>query len=145
MGVHLTDTALTLRRVWFGLSSAALTTITHATGPTASATSFVALGYDTSISTAWRCCTGDGTNYSCADITGTTIVANTEYTLTVDYSVAGTLTCAVQEGSNAAVSIAKTTNLVVSTATGLGVFNGTTTLSAAILNHNTAKLSLEQN
>ena len=127
------------------LASAALTTTTHATGPTASGVSFIALGYDTSISTAWRCCAGDGTNYSCADITGTTIVAGTEYTLTVDYSVSGTLTCSVQDGTNAAVSVNTVTNLPVTTTTNMGVFNGTTTLSAAILNHNTGKLSLEQN
>jgi hypothetical protein len=144
VGIVLSDTATTNRRMWFGIASAALTAITHATGPTASTVHFVALGYDTSISTAWRCCSGDGTNRSCADITGTTVAASTEYTLVVDWTSSGSLTCRVQAGSGAAISVNKTTNLSASTSTDLGVFNGTTALEAVTKNHNIARHALDQ-
>ena len=143
-GIILTDASVASRRVWFGLSSAALTGVTLVGGPTASAVGFFAVGFDTGISAAWRCCSGDGTNYSCIDVPGTSVVASTEYTLTVDYTVAGTLTCRVQAGSGSVLSVNKSTNLLASTATGLGVHNGTTTLVAAAANHNVARVVLDQ-
>jgi hypothetical protein len=145
VGTVLSDTATTIRRIWVGLSSAALTTVTHATGPTASALHFSALGYDQSISAAWRCCSGDGSNYSCVDIPGTTVVASTEYTLIVDWSVAGTLTCRVQAGTGAVLSVNKATNLSASTTADLGIVNGTTALEAVTKNHNIARHKLDQN
>jgi hypothetical protein len=145
VGVVLSDGSTAVRRTWFGIASAALTTVTHATGPTASTVRFVALGYDQSISAAWRCCSGDGANRSCVDIPGTSVAPSTEYTLVVDWSVAGTLTCSVQAGSGAVLSVNKTTNLSTSTTADLGIVNGTVALESVTKNHNIARHSLDQN
>lgn len=80
------------------------------TGPTASSVDFVGIVHDVAVSAAWRCCSGDGTNYSCTDITGSTLAVSTDYKVVVDWSVAGTLTCSVTAGSTTS-SVNKATNL----------------------------------
>ncbi len=141
--VH-SDTTVTNRRIWIGLSAAGLSAVPVTAGPLA--TSFVAVGLQTDASTAWRCCSGDGTSYSCSDIGGTSLVADTEYVVTVDFSVAGLLTCSVQTGAAAPVVATKTTTIPVNGPTGVGVMCGSTTLAAgSAVNHDTARIVLEQN
>lgn len=137
-GIIRTDATIDTRRLWFALTDATIEAVTHATGPTASTVDFVGLGFDTSISANWRVCSGDGTNYSCAD-TGVSVAVSTEYTLTVDWSVEGTLTWGINAASGT-----KTTNLSTA-ATNMGLFNSITTLSATARNHQIAKMVLEQN
>lgn len=131
-----TDTAITLRRQWIGLTESNLKDVTHADGPTASAVDFVAVGWDTSISANWRICSGDGTNYSCADITGATVSVSTEYQGVIDYSVAGTVSVtlkATTDGSTMTTYTAtKTTNLPTGATNGL-LQGSTTTLAAAVI------------
>lgn len=116
-----------------------------ATGPAGSGTSFVGIAFETNgLSSNERCCSGDGANYTCGDITGTSLAASTEYKLTIDYSVAATLTCSVQAGTGSPISLAKTTNLPTA-AVNLGVQNTTTGFGGASRNHNIARTVLEQN
>lgn len=137
-GIIRTDTAIDTRRLWFGLAESDLTAVTHATGPTVLGNDFIGLGFDTSISANWRVCSGDNSNYTCAD-TGLAVSVSTEYTLTLDWSVAGTLTWKVN-----ATSGTKTTNLSVGLVN-IGLHNAITTLSAATRNHQFSVLVLEQN
>jgi hypothetical protein len=120
-----------------------LTTLTLSGG--ASTTQLVAVGFETSVASNWRCCSGDGTSYSCNDIPNTPVATSTEYTIIVDYSVAGTRTCSVQAGTGATQSLSTSNNLSTSTTTDLGIFTGTTTLAAAVVNNFLAWVSLEQN
>jgi hypothetical protein len=142
-----TDTALTNRRTWYGIvPSVSVSTLTHATGPTAAGAGFVALGYDTSISSAWRCCTGDKVNYTCADIPGSTVVAETDYTLVADYSIAGQATCSVTVyATGVTTSLTKTNNLVTDTALWLHAFAVTVTLANEAKNQNTSVVAVERN
>lgn len=122
-GRILTDTTITGQRVWFGLSRLTLDQLAIATGPTASAIDFVAIGYDTAVNANWQICSGDGTNYSCAS-TGVAVVANTEYAVDVDWTTAGTLRAVINgTGTN------KTTNLSTG-AVDLGVQASITSLTA---------------
>jgi hypothetical protein len=142
-GFIRSDTTINTRRIWFALTSASLS-LQAVTGPASSTTNFVGIALDTGVSTVWRCCSGDGTNYSCSDITGTSLVASTEYTLTVDYSVAGTLTCSVQAGTGSVISVAKTTNLPTA-AVDLGPQITVAPLDGANKNLFIARAVLEQN
>ena len=137
-----TDSAITTRRIYAGLSEATIATlVTNTAGTTASTTDFMAIGYDTNgngNTTDWLCCSGDGTDYSCVT-TGVTVAVSTEYTISVDYSAGSPLVCTVN-----GTSVSKATNLP-GAAANLGVYNAVTTLSAAIVNHFAAKMALEQN
>ena len=138
---------ITNRRVWLAIASAALTNQTMAdTGATA--LTFVGVGFDTSVSpgNVWRCCSGAGSTATCVTVPGSSVVVNTEYTLIVDWSVAGTLTCSVQAGSAAPSTVSKTDNLSTATSVDLGIFAGSTNLSAgSTTNLNTNTIALEQN
>lgn len=108
-----TDSSITNRRVYVNMATNNMDALSMATGPTANAQSFIEIGFDTSVdATKWRCCAGDGTNYSCADVTGATVAVSTNYRLELDYSTAGTLICKVDD-----FSVTKTTNLPTTTAT----------------------------
>lgn len=137
-----TDSLISSRRIWVGLTESSLESLpsnTSAVG--ASSIDFVGLAYDTSgvgNVTDWLCCSGDGTNYSCAS-TGVAVSASTEYTLSVDWTTAGNLICTVN-GS----SVSKSTNLSTA-AVNLGVYNALTSLTATARNHQIAKHALEQN
>jgi hypothetical protein len=133
-----TDSDVTLRRQWDGITESNLKDVTHATGPTASAVDFVAMGYDTSISANWRICSGDGTNYSCADIPGAAVAVSTEYVGYIDYSVVGIITATLKSTTNGSTyttyTTTKTTNLPTnSTPNGL-LQSSVTTLAAAVVN-----------
>lgn len=138
----ITDSVVTSRRIWLGLTESSLSSlVTNTTGTPSSAIDFVGVGYDTGGTgnvTDWLCCSGNGTNYSCTT-TGVAVAASTEYTVVVDWTTEGTLTCSVN-----GTSVSKTTHLSTA-AINLGVYNALTTLTAASRNHQIAKHSLEQN
>ena len=138
-----TDNTIGLRRRWFALTSESIEGLPGIeTG--SSTITFVGMGTDTSTGfTAWGCCSGDGTTYSCIIIPSSNLLANTEYTLVVDWTVSGTLTCSVQD-TTGTFSVDKTTNLSTAN-TNLGIEIVTTTLTAAEVNNFTAKVTLEQN
>jgi hypothetical protein len=141
----ITDSPLSgNRRIWVGLASAGLSGTQPATGPASSSISFVGIAFETGLSTTWRCCSGNGTNLTCADMPGTSLAAGTEYKLTVDYSVAGTLTCTVEAGAGSPISVAKTSNLPTA-AVDLGVQNLTNALDGSIKNQNIGRVVVEQN
>lgn len=137
-----TDSTIVSRRIWIGLTSAALAALpTNTTATPASTASFVAIAYDTSgvgNTTDWLCCSGDSANYSCTT-TGISVSPDTEYTMIIDWSTLGSLTCTVN-GS----SVVKTTNLSTATVN-IGPYSSIRTLTAAVANHFIAKQSLEQN
>lgn len=148
--VYRTDSAITLRRAWFGLTESSLKDVTHATGPTASAVDFIGTGFDTSnISANWRICSGDGTNYSCADVSGAAVAVSTEYRGFLDWNTAGTLTLGlVATTDNIAFTTyvaTKTTNLSTASTQNLALMNGTTTLADAVINHDSHVIFVDQN
>lgn len=136
-----TDAAVTNQRIWSGLTSATLTAVQVNTSSTASATSFVAVGYDTSgvgDNTNWVCCSGSGANYSCTS-TGVPVAASTSYSISVDWSSAATLRCTVN-----GTSVTRST-LLPATTTNLAIYNAATRLvTATALNHKISKYALEQ-
>lgn len=134
----MTDSSIDTRRVWVGLTEAALGAVAVAAGPTSSTTDFIALGFDTAVNANWMCCSGDGTNYSCSS-TGVAVATSTEYELTLNWRAAGTLTCTVN-----GTSVSKTTNLS-SNATNFGIQNSITTLSGAARSILLSYFELEQN
>lgn len=71
---------------WLGEFESTPIAIVPATGPTVSGIDFAAIGYQSSVSAQFRICSGDGTNYSCADMTGAaaTPTAAHEYAWFVD-------------------------------------------------------------
>ncbi len=147
--VTLTDSTISLRRAWFGLTESSLTAVTHATGPTASAVDFVALGFDTSISANWRICSGDGTNYSCADVPSAAVVANTEYQLWWDWSVSGIVSVIIRATTDGATyttyTTTKATNLSTANTQNLALMVSTTTLADTVINHNIHAIFVDQN
>jgi hypothetical protein len=114
------------------------------TGPAASGINFVGIAFETGLSSAWRCCSGDGASYTCSDIAGTSLAASTEYKLILDYSVAGTLRCSVQAGTGSPIVLDKTTNLPTA-AVDMGTQNVTFSLDGVIKNHYIGRTVLEQN
>lgn len=133
-----TDSEVSTRRVWVGLSESSLASTPVTTSTRSLTNDFVALGFDTAIDNDWFCCSGDGTNYSCSS-TGVRVDPSTEYTLVVDWTVSGSLVCQVN-----GTRTTKTTNLS-SASVNIGPYNALTTLSAATRNHQIAKHALEQN
>ena len=126
------------------------------TGPTAlslldtqsTTITFVGVGFDTSVSPGniWRCCSGGGATATCVNVPGSSVTTLTEYTLIVDWSVSGTLTCSVQAGSGTPNPVSKTDNLSTSTSVDLGIFFGSTNLTAGnTTNLNAGPAILEQN
>lgn len=140
--VILTDSDIASRRIYAGLAESSLqSVVANTSGTTASTIDYVAIGYDTAATgntTDWLCCSGDGTNSSCAT-TGAAVAASTEYTLTVDWTTAGSLVCTVN-----GTSVTKSTNLSTN-AVNFGPYNTLTSLTAAAKNHFIAKHALEQN
>ena len=116
----LTDTAITLRREWHGLTrnswsdpdvtapDAGIPVLTQAQGAVATpAINFdgIAWGFDTAVDASWMLCSADSTNESCTD-SGVDVAVSTEYVLVLDYSVSGVLTGCVN-----GTCVSKTTNL----------------------------------
>jgi len=130
---------------WFGMeeslalgnltpSNAQATTIDHA-----------AVAFNAATSSAWRCCSGDGTNASCADITGSTWTANAEFKLTVDMRTAGQTRCCVKNiGASAEWCVTKTTNQP-GAAVDLGMMAGVKTTEAIGKKVSVNRMYLEQN
>lgn len=71
---------------WTGVAETTLAALTPDTGPTVSGVDFAAVGFQSSVSANFRGCTGDGTNYSCADLVGgaSAPVSAHEYYVLVD-------------------------------------------------------------
>lgn len=138
--------ATTNRRMWFGLTSAALSTAAPPTGSAAQAATVVGIAFDPSVNSGkFLCVSGDHTNWTGTDM-GLAVVASHRYYLTVDWHVNGTLTCKVFEvETGITTTIAKTTNLDNAATTDLSVINATTTLANSAVNHYIRFYSLEQN
>jgi hypothetical protein len=133
-----TDTAITTRRVWVGLAESSMLALAHTTGTAASAIDYVAMGFDTSISDNWLCCSGDGTNHGCTS-TGVAVAGSTVYTLVIDWSVAGTLTCTVS-----GTPTTKTSNLSTGDIA-LGIVSHLTTLDDTARNFQLATIAMDWN
>jgi len=133
-----TDTAITLRRHYHGLQSASTAALAVTTGTASSTIRYVALAFDTAVNANWLCCSGDGTTHGCTS-TGVAVAVSTEYALTVDHGTAGTLSCTVN-----GTTVTKSTNLPTGT-NNIGIVNGITTNSAAIVNLQMSWFDLEQN
>lgn len=110
----LTDTALTLRRVWHGLTRATWTLVPVRTAADGAAAcpavnqDGALWGFDTAVDASWMLCSCDTTNYSCVD-SGIDVAISTEYQLLIDLSVSGTL-----RGCVNGACFTKTTNLPAS-------------------------------
>jgi hypothetical protein len=147
-----TDSVITDRRIWVGLSSAALTTQYPNMTQVASAVTFVGVAFQKMTLAPgdvnggrWACCSGDGVNMQCTDM-GLLVKASTTYTITVDWSNNTNLICTVYETDTPAnTGTATRTTLLSSGVTPLGVHNGQTTLTAAARNYLIAKGMLKQN
>jgi hypothetical protein len=104
---------------WVGLAESTLSVApwTPATGPTASGVDLAAVGYQESVSSKFRCCTGDGTNYSCADLVGPAAIpeATHEYLIQVDPRTESGVatTCRVYDRTDGdSAVLRKTTNVL---------------------------------
>lgn len=129
-----TDTAITTRRIWFALNSAA---IVGTDGAGALATTYVGLRYSTNASdTTWKCGSGDGTTGSVID-TGVTVTTSTYYDLILDATIPGQLTCQVAKNGGSYVSVTKSTNISTSSVN-LGITDTATTLAASAVVHRSA-------
>ena len=134
-----TDTAITSRRIWVGLNSAALTG-TDGTG--ALATVYYGLRYSTNAGdTTWQCASGDGTTGSVLN-TGVTVTTSTYYDIILDASTPGQLTCMVATNGGNYVSTVKSTNIPSGT-TALGMTDTVTTLTTTADIHRIAYIYLE--
>lgn len=109
-----TSSDTTDQRVQVGLvESNAVGTLACSAGPTASTVDQVTACWDATLGGAWKCCTGDGGNYSCVDITGSTYVAGTPYYAAALMTSTGAQ-CWVQAEGGTEYTITKTTNITTS-------------------------------
>lgn len=121
-----TDTAITTRRIWFALSSAAVTASDEAAG--ASALVFMGVRYSTAAGdTTWQCGSGDGTTISYTN-TNVPVATSTYYDIIIDASTPGQLDCQIATNGGNYVHTIKSTN-IPSNATNLGITNAVTTLA----------------
>ena len=131
---------------WYGLEeSLALGNLTPSSSQ-ATAIDHAAVAFDAATSSAWRCCSGDGTNASCADIPGSAWAANTEYKVAVDLRTAngGTRCCVKNIATSANWCVGKTTNQP-GAAVDLGMIAGVKTTEAGAKTVSVSKMYLEQN
>ncbi len=134
-----TDTAITSRRIWIALSSAALT---GSDGTGTLATAYFGLRYSTNAGdTTWQCASGDGTTGSVLN-TGVTVTVSTYYDIILDASTLGQLTCSIATNGGSYVSVTKSTNIPTST-TALGITDAVTTLTTTADIHRVAYVYLE--
>lgn len=134
-----TDSAITTRRVWVGLTESTLFGLACTAGSAASGIDFVGACFDTAVAANWQCCSGDGTNYTCSD-TGIPVTVSTEWAMLIDWKTAGTLNCLIN-GTNTV----KTTNLSTA-AVDIGPYNALETLDNTSRNHQIAgAVYLDQN
>lgn len=123
------------RRFAVGFSTAGLEAVTPSLpGPAASALTYVALFYDSSVSPNWLLGSADAVNQGATD-TGLAVVAGTRYWLDIDWSVAGTLTARIYAGAltNAPTVTARAT-LLATGATALYAVFSDISLAAGIAN-----------
>jgi|GEM_PF-3653439 len=147
-----TDTNIGDRRIWIGLSSAALTTLYPNMTQMASTLTFVGVAFQKMTLAPgdvnegrWACCSGNGTNMQCTDM-GLLVKTNTTYTIIVDWSRNQNLICTAYETDTPAnIGTATRTTLLSTGTTALGIHNGQTTLTAAIRYYYIAKGMLKQN
>lgn len=139
-----TDSTVTLRRQCYGITESALDALAITQASTASAIDFVAVCFDTAVDSAWQCCSGDGTNESCEDITGSTVAVNTEYVVLVDWTTAGHLVCTVQPVGSPAITVDRTT-LLSTGAVDMAPYMSVTTLADAAVNMQISKYMLTMN
>lgn len=124
---------------WIGLAESTLSAAPWApdTGPTASGVDLAAIGYQSSVSSKFRCCTGDGTNYSCADMVGAAATPTSahEYFARIDpRTEAGVATtCYLKDLTDGTTAtLRKTTNVLVTTAATNMYFNAAVTTTEAV-------------
>jgi hypothetical protein len=129
--------AITLDRVWFGVTSADLSAVS-----TSAASTYCAFRYDTGAGdSAWTMCSANGATQGCT-ATSVTVAANTSYQLRVQWSSSANRCLFDING----VSVgALTSNVSASTSTDLGPQISVTTLSAAIRPLTLFHMLLEQN
>jgi len=130
---------------WYGLEeSFALGNLTPSNSQTTTV-DHAAVAFGAATSSAWRCCSGDGTNASCIDIAGSTWAANTEYKVTVDLRTAGQTRCCVKNiGASAEWCVTKTTNQPSATVD-MGLLASVKTTEAAAKKVSVNRMYLEQN
>ncbi len=127
-----TDTAVTLRRQWCAIVESAVSGLevrTTAAGSAASAIDFAGVGFNTAVGADFKCCSGDGTNYSCTD-TGVTVAVSTEYDIDVDTSTAGSVICRIGAPGAQPAVVTKATEVPVTTTVNMGPTTSITTLDA---------------
>lgn len=119
---------------WIGLAESTLSVApwTPDTGPTISTVDLAAIGFQSSVSTKFRCCTGDGANYSCADMVGTAATPTSahEYFARIDPRTESGVatTCYLKDLTDGTTaSLRKTTNILVTTAATNMYFNAAVT------------------
>lgn len=131
---------------WFGLEESLTLGNLLPSDTQATAVDHAAIGV-TAAGAIWRCCSGDGTNASCTDITGSTFLDNMEYRLTVDMRTAAQTRCCVSDltapvtGENC---ITKTTNQP-GTAINMGMIASVKTTAAGTKTISVNRMYLEQN
>jgi hypothetical protein len=136
---------MTNRTIWVGLSSASLTGVNpNDTDLDTSTFHFGVVAFRSTDSSAWRCCTGDGSDGTCTDIPSSTAAVNTEYVITIDWSVNAEVTCKVTQVGGSTWTLTKTTNISTGT-NDLSVVSVITTANNTARKHYMAGLSLEQN
>jgi hypothetical protein len=130
---------------WYGLEESPTLANLTPSNTQATGVDHAAVAFSAATSSAWRCCSGDGTNASCMDITGSTWAANTEYQVTVDLRTAGTTRCCVKDlGASAEYCVAKTTNQP-GVSVNLGAMASVKTTTAASKTVSVNRIYLEQN
>lgn len=131
---------------WFGLEESLTLGNLLPSDTQATAVDHAAIGV-TAAGAIWRCCSGDGTNASCTDITGSALATNMEYKLTVDMRTAGETRCCVQDltpPSTSTQCITKTTNQP-GTAVNMGMIASVKTTTAGTKTLSVNRMYLEQN
>ncbi len=119
-----TDANLTATggRMWIGLTSASLTSVTVPTTSTANATTILGIGYQKGVDGGnFVCVAGNGTNISGTD-TGITAANSTYYDVIIDYSTNGTLVCSIATAGSAYTTVANTSTAPNATSTALGLY-----------------------
>ena len=130
---------------WYGLEESPTLGNLTPSNTQATAIDHAAVAFGAATSSAWRCCSGDGTNASCTDITGSAWTANTEYMLTVDLRTAGQTQCCVKSISSSSQScVTKTTNQP-GAAVNLGMMASIRTTEAVGKKVSVNRMYLEQN
>ena len=130
---------------WFGLNESLNLANLAPSNAQATAIDHAAVSFSAATSSAWRCCSGDGTNASCADITGSTWTANTEYKVAVDLRTAGETRCCVKDiGAGSEWCATKTTNQPAASVD-LGLIAGVKTTAAGAKTVSVNRMFLEQN